>query len=182
MKRLAAAYWRAAPHFVQEGSPATTMRKGPAPSTGVTSTVARLAVAVLVIATVGGCVLAGGASTVALAYTITVESRTVFVSGQTDLPEGAHLSVQMAPPSESLQVMVVSAYVETSSFSAHLHVPDGWLDDEVNVTIAFDPTDGQPDAVVTRFGEDGRGLSGPNVHESSDGVRLVVKQTVRTGP
>jgi hypothetical protein len=104
---------------------------------------------------------------------VTVGPASMEVGGVTNLPDGAVLSVTLANGEythRTERATVAEGRYETTVAIDGVPAGDAWVE------VTFAPSqEGQPDYVVTQFGESGELLAGPNVEDTTDGLRCISK-------
>jgi hypothetical protein len=130
----------------------------------------------------GAAFLANSPSNVAIEATPTVLGRQVSVDGTTDLPDGTVLGVQIfqfdawqraatagQDATEAFDLIETrEAIVQGGRFHAEADTT-GWPPGRGMAAVYFWIDESQPEAVKTRFGRDGSGLHGSNVHAEATG-------------
>lgn len=148
----------------------------------------------LVTAGAAGCG-GGDSQTVDLTMDARIEGASIVAEGTTDLPDGAVIVYEVTHEDfgtkDDLEDPVWSLFADGSvpvdggRYSLSVPVAD-WPAGDVTVWVAFqavlsddvDPGDGQPAAVMERYGEMGARLTGPNVTESAGNKRVEIEATV----
>jgi len=162
--------------LIQGPNPRTRLR----PLVGVA--VGLIGAVVLIGGVVGFAELTRPAATVQLESVPSVEGRHISIDGTTDLPDGTFLRVQVfqldewrrALAAQGAQAGDTFEWIESREAIVHggrFHAEadmTGWPVGRGMSAVYFSIDRGQPAAVQQRFGLDGSGLQGPDVHLDDD--------------
>jgi hypothetical protein len=126
--------------------------------------------------------------TVQLTLSHRLDGATLWLEGDTDLPDGANVSYQVTHEYAATEqapegmLLMESSHVAVSGgrYSTSLSL-EGWPAGDVRLFVAF-PLPPQPEFIVERFGGTGENLAGDNVTAIGTFKSVEVVETIQFNP